>query len=88
MGEARLDRTVLEASLRSFLREELLLEDADLDARAELVSTGLIDSADLVRLATHLEREVGISVPDQDISAENFDSIHRILDYCAARLED
>ena len=46
-----------------------------------LVTTGLVDSADLVRLATHVARYVGIGVPDADITAGHFDSAAKILDY-------
>lgn len=80
-----MDRSKLEAVLRNVLANELFLEDPNVAADAELVTTGLIDSADLVRVATHLERETGITIPDQDITAENFDSIDKILDYCASK---
>jgi acyl carrier protein len=82
-----MDRAGLETRLRGFLADDLMLDDPDIDADSDLVSTGLIDSVDLVRVATFLERESGITVPDQDINAENFDSIDRILDYCAAKLQ-
>ena len=81
-----MDRDTLEASLRGFLKDDLMIDMDEVQADTELVSTGIIDSADLVRVATHLEREAGIEVPDQDISADHFDSIAKILDYCEAKL--
>jgi acyl carrier protein len=47
----------------------------------------MLDSADVVRLATHVERSLDISIPDRDITPEHFDSIARILDYVDARHE-
>lgn len=81
-----MDRGQLSESLRVFLRDDLLIDDREVAGDTELVSTGILDSADLVRVATHLEREAGIEIPDQDISSDNFDSIDQILDYCEAKL--
>ena len=74
------DTDELEASLRDFVRNDLLIED-ELRLDSALVTTARIDSADLVRLATHVERTTGITIPDQDITAKNFDSLARILEY-------
>ena len=80
-----MDAEALEREIRRFLSDELRLDAADIARDGELVSTGLIDSADLVRLATHVERKLGIAIPDRDITAEHFDSIAKILDYVDAR---
>ncbi len=81
-----MDPEKLEASIRSFLRDDLRVAIDDVPRDEDLVTTGLIDSTDLVRLATHLERMLGITIPDQDIRVENFDSIVKILDYVATRI--
>ncbi len=80
-----MDPEALERDLRAFLRDELGVPDASAVRDAELVTTGLIDSADLVRLATHIERKLGIAIPDRDITAVHFDSIAKILDYVRTR---
>ncbi len=79
------DADALERDIRAFLRDELRLDVEHITHDAGLVTTGLIDSADLVRLATHVERHVGIAVPDGDITADHFDSIAKILDYVDGR---
>ncbi len=81
-----MDPEKLEASIRSFLRDDLRVAIDAVPRDEDLVTTGLIDSTDLVRLATHLERMLGITIPDQDIRVENFDSIVKILDYVATRI--
>lgn len=76
----------LEAWIHAFLREECRIDPAGLTRTSELVTSGLLDSMGMVRLATHLERLVDISIPDQDITAEHFDSIERILGYVQSKL--
>jgi len=80
-----MDRDALEVGLRSFLRNELGLGHEVLPAESELLTTGLIDSTDLVRLAAYLERTLEITIPDRDIQVEHFDSIAKMLDYAASR---
>ena len=75
----------LEARILSFLRQELGIREA-VERDTELVSTGLVDSADLVRLATHLERTLDLSISDHEINADNFDSVAMILEYVERKL--
>ena len=75
----------LEARILSFLRQELGIRQA-VERDTELVSSGLVDSADLVRLATHLERTLDLSIPDHEIDADNFDSVATILEYVERKL--
>ena len=76
----------LEAQIHAFLRDECHIDPAQLTRTSELVTSGLLDSMGMVRLATHLERLVDISIPDHDITAEHFDSIERILGYVQSKL--
>ena len=82
-----MDVDTVEASLQEFLRDELREQGAPVAQDAELVTSGLIDSMDLVRIATHLERLLGVSIPDDDINLEHFESIARILAYLETKLE-
>jgi acyl carrier protein len=75
----------LEARILSFLRQELRIWET-VERDTELVSTGLVDSADLVRLATQLERTLDLSIPDHEINADNFDSVATILEYVERKL--
>jgi acyl carrier protein len=79
------DADELEARILAFLRQDLAIRET-VERDTGLVSTGLLDSADLVRLATQLERMLGFTIPDHDISADNFDSIEVILGYVERRL--
>ena len=76
----------LEAQIHAFLCDECRIDPAQLTRTSELVTSGLLDSMGMVRLATRLERLVDISIPDQDITAEHFDSIEKILGYVQSKL--
>lgn len=75
----------LEARILGFLSQELGIRET-VERDTELVSTGLVDSADLVRLATHLERTLDLGIPDHEINADNFDSVAMILEYVERKL--
>jgi acyl carrier protein len=75
----------LEERLVEFLQSQLGVGAPDLASRSGLVSSGVIDSVDLVRLAGFLEIEIGIAIPDADITVENFDSIAAMIAYVAER---
>jgi acyl carrier protein len=81
-----MDTDELERSILAFLRDELRVRDETIGRDTELVSTGLIDSTDLVRLAAHLERTLDVEIPDEDISPDYFDSVAMILDYVERKL--
>ncbi len=81
-----MDPEALEAKVRAFFSEQLNLRDAPIERDTELVTTGLLDSMDVVRLVAHLERTLGITIPDGDIDVDHFDSIAKISSYLEARL--
>lgn len=78
-----MDAEQLEAELRGWLDEKLGVRGVARDEA--LVSSGLVDSGNLVRLATWLERTVDIEIPDADIDAEHFDSVAGIVAYALER---
>jgi acyl carrier protein len=81
-----LNRDDLEASILAFLRDELRIDTSEIQPDTQLISGGVVDSTDLVRLANRLERTLDIEIPDQDISADNLDSIEMIINYVSGKL--
>jgi len=75
------DGTELESAIFAYLQKKLRVPAGDLTRDSALISTGLVDSGNLVRLATQVERLTGVSIPDRDIDADNFDSVAAILAY-------
>ncbi|MEE2674750.1 MAG: phosphopantetheine-binding protein [Myxococcota bacterium] len=78
-----MEAEALEREIRAFLEEKLGITGIDRDG--ELVSSGLVDSGSLVRLATQVERIAGIEIPDRDIDADHFDSLAMIVDYAVSK---
>jgi len=51
----------------------------------DLFRIGVLDSFTLVDLISILEAELGITIPDRDVRAENFQSISAIEQYVESR---
>jgi len=82
---ATVDELEIEAVIVRFLRDNLALDVSDVAADSPLVTSGILDSVGLVRLATLLERRLGIRIPDRDLTLEHFDTIRRIRAYVTRR---
>ena len=54
-------------------------DDVELDANTPLISSGIVDSFSMVSLKRFLEKKYEISIPDEDASAEAFDSVTSII---------
>ena len=63
--------------LNVFLQE--MFPAINFNEEAKLIDDGLIDSLDLFRLVSALQEEYKITIPFDDISFENFNSIQAIL---------
>jgi acyl carrier protein len=75
----------IEKIVERFITEELLLSKDEIDHNQSLVLTGIIDSLGLLRLITFIEERFGITVADDAVTPENFDSIDLIADYVTKR---
>lgn len=84
MEMPRVTPEVLAARILAYLRSGLGIED-DLTTDTPLVTSGIVDSAALMRLAAFIERETGITIPDPDINVGHFDTVRKIVEYMATR---
>ena len=57
---------------------EKMFPAVDFENENALVNDGLLDSLDLFMLVAALQREYKISIPMEELSAENFNSISSI----------
>jgi acyl carrier protein len=80
---AEMDR---EGQIRKVLRE-LVDDPASIDVNESMLDTGALDSFSLTALVAALEREFQIKVPDSDLIPQRFESIGRIQNYLASRLD-
>ena len=73
------------AEVVGFLRTKLRIDTGGVGRDTPLVSTGLVDSVALVRLASFLEQRFGLRIPDRDVTVEHFDTLALILAYLYRR---
>ncbi len=72
----------MEDVVLEYIRSEYLEEDDDdieLDANTPLISSGIVDSFSMVSLKRFLEKRYNISIPDEEASAEAFDTVASIV---------
>lgn len=66
--------------VRRFVRVNFLFdENAAIDDDVSLIEDGTFDSTGVLEMVTFLEKELLLSVQDEDLTAENFESVSRIV---------
>jgi acyl carrier protein len=68
--------------------EEVAKKPVDVDRNGSLFESGLLDSFALVDLVSALEEGFGVKIPDSDLIPQRFDSIARIGQYLATRVQE
>ncbi|MEM6498598.1 MAG: acyl carrier protein [Pseudomonadota bacterium] len=76
--------SINEAQLFEHLQDSLG-DNTELDANSELFSTGLLDSAEMMRLIAFLDEQTGIDIGMEDVTLENFDTVARIQKFVAEK---
>jgi acyl carrier protein len=74
------EQTTVKDQIRQFVREELAAaKGVTLTSDEEsLIDNGVVDSLGIFRLVTFLEENFGVKVGDEEISAENLQSVNMI----------
>jgi acyl carrier protein len=75
----------VESAVREFLQKELHKEMSTVGSDDSLLETGTIDSVGVMQLVTFLERTYGITVSDDDLMPDNFDTLRAISAFVEAR---
>ena len=70
----------MEEVILEYIRDEYLDDDDDdeeveLDSSTPIISSGIVDSFSMVSLKRFLEKKYSISIPDEEASAEAFDTV-------------
>jgi len=71
----------MEDAILEYIRNEYLEdddEDVELDMDTPLISSGIVDSFNMVSLKRFLEKKYGISIADEEASAEAFNTVGSI----------
>ena len=69
-----------ETAIRQFLVEDVFYDRdlKDLGPDDSLLSKGLLDSLSILKTVTFCEEEFGITIPDEDVLPDNFESVRAI----------
>ncbi|HYH37807.1 MAG TPA: acyl carrier protein [Azospirillum sp.] len=68
--------------IRSFIVESFLLgQDSGFDNSESLLESGIIDSTGIMHVVAFLEETFGVAIEDDDLVADNLDSIDRIAGF-------
>ncbi len=72
--------TATESAIREFLVNEVLYdrEVKDLKPEDPLITRGLLDSLSILKTVTFCEERFGISIPDQEVLPDHFESVRTI----------
>jgi acyl carrier protein len=73
----------IESEIRKFITENMLFsaDGFNYDDNASLLEAGIVDSIGVMELVTFVDQTFKITVPPEDISPDNFDSITRLANY-------
>ena len=72
--------TATETAIRDFLVNEVLYDKdlKDLKPEDQLIERGLLDSLSILKTVTFCEERFGITIPDQDVLPDHFESVRAI----------
>jgi acyl carrier protein len=78
----------IETQIRDYLTEYLLFGDDTIEYTDDdsLLDAGIVDSVAVMELIMFAEKTFDISVEDQDITPENFDSVSRLAGYIRLKM--
>jgi acyl carrier protein len=68
--------------LMDYIKGEFLHgRQADLDENDDLLNSGILNSLAILQLVAHIEEQLGVEVPVEDVVYENFQSVAALNAY-------
>jgi acyl carrier protein len=74
-----------EDKLIEYIQQELLDGSLDIESGDNLLADGMVDSLGMLRLVMHIEQELNIKIPHEDLVIENFRTVGIIINYLINR---
>ena len=65
----------------------LTIEEGDIDAYEELMSSGMLDSFGFIEFVSFIETKFNISIDEDDLTTVNFKNIAQTANYIKSKLE-
>lgn len=66
---------VIDALREYLVKERLVSSDYNVDDEESLLDSGIIDSLAILELTTHIEQTYNVSVEEDELVPENFDTL-------------
>jgi acyl carrier protein len=71
--------------IRTYIAESFVLDEDELGPDTSLIDSGILDSTGVVEVVSYLEDTFGIELDDDDLVAENLDSVSRMARFVEAK---
>ena len=78
---------IIQSDIRAFIVENFMLgNDSGFDASESLLESGIIDSTGIMHVVAFLEERFGITVEDDDMVADNLESVQLIARFVESKM--
>jgi len=76
-----MDSSMVSNKVKDFLKKEMFRKKGndEIGDDMNLLESGIIDSLGLIRLIEYLENTFSLNIPDEEVLAENFESMSAII---------
>ena len=75
-----MDEKIVRDKLRTFITRDLIRDPGyDLTDTEGIVTNGLMDSFSLAELAVFVEKELGVYIPDADLTVAKMDTLDQMV---------
>ncbi len=77
----------IEAQIRKYVAQNLLFSDDgfEYDDDDSFLQEGIVDSVGVLELVLFVEETFGVTVDDQEITPDNFDSVSKLARYVRSK---
>jgi len=77
---------IMNDKIIAFIKEEIsIMQLNEIDVHEDLLGSGIVDSLGMMRLVVFLEKEFDVTIAPEDMTVENFDTVHHISEYLSKR---
>ena len=85
-----LDMNSISPEIRDYIARNFLFSDKGFQYGDEVsfLEEGIIDSLGIIELVAFVEKKFSISVADQDLLPNNFDSVNKLSRFISSKLAD
>jgi len=76
----------LELQVKNFIQENFIFNGQPLDPSTSLIGSGTVDSTGIIDVIGFLEQTFEVVFEDDELTAENFDSVAKITSFMQRKL--